>query len=233
MEDGDHYAYVTLHDCYLYGGFGICMSDSSRRELHQKIKEKFDTFFPSDIYDTHEQGNVFAQYYQYCNNNNINCSKLAADAGYATAQYDWYLKTKDILYLERAANQEHEDSKFPFAREWLRRGNAREAGKWVVKLCNPKLHIFFRCRGSISFEEQYVYGEYIQKQIQLGKDDFEAEHQDLFKKLAFLYTETNRTAKMNVELWLLVSKRIGFIKDLRILIAKYIWKSRVWGDKKK
>jgi hypothetical protein len=232
IQDGDHYAYVTLHECYTNGGFGIVALSFHETDLFiKRMKAKFNPFFPNDIYDTYEQGNVFAQYYQFCNENDVKWLKLAADAGFALAQYRWYTETQDTLYLEKAANQEFESAKITFGQEWLRRENKREAAKWFVRCFNGEEHVFNRCNGfSITFEERYVYGQYLQSKTDQETNDFDIEHVDLFEELVSLYNRTNSIAEMNAICWLLVSKRLGIMKDLRILISKYIWQSRFWEN---
>jgi hypothetical protein len=229
FADGDHYAYVTMHECYTNGGFGILALSFYETDLYiKKMKAKFNPFFPSDIYDTYEQGNVFAQYYQFCNENDTKWLKLSADAGFANAQYHWYLETQDFLYLQKAANQEHDTAMLALGQEWLRRGDKREAAKWFVRTFHAEEYIFNRCNGSltITFEERYVYGEYIDQRT----TEVDVEHVDLFHELAALYNRTNRISEMNAVWWLLVSKRLGIMKDLRILIAKYIWRSRFFWN---
>lgn len=228
VEEGDHYAYVTLLFSYRHGGFGIPAQSYIELALFtEEMKAKFDPFYPSDIYYTYNKGNVFTQYYRFLNESEVKWLKAAADAGFAHAQYCWYEQTQDVLYLEKAANQEHDSAKLAFGQEWLRRGNKREAAKWFVRTFHAEEYVFNRCNAvAVSFEERYVYGQYLQSK----SDDFDIEHQELFEELVSLYNRTNNIAEMNAIWWLLVSKRMGLMKDLRILIAKYIWQSRFWEN---
>ncbi len=41
------------------------------------------------------------------------------------------------------------------------------------------------------------------------------------------YCNTNKTARQSIDTWTLVSRRLGVVKDIRIVIARLLWKKRV------
>ena len=78
-----------------------------------------------------------------------------------------------------------------------------------------------------------IYQEVVYRGHRLPESDkpLVSLRQDRIRQIMFtamLYKEWCQKAKMAVEMWLLISKRLGVCKDIRFLIGKLVWSTR--GD---
>ena len=167
------------------------------------------------------------------------CKQGEREGFYALARYCRSLR-KEETYLSlyrKAADLNHIDSMIAVGDYFGRMQFCQEAIKWygrVAVVANKHFYFVNYCWGLWNVFDQsnkYMAGKYAKavfKQRVL-KPNMQKEKWKCMKHAANFFDEQNLLCRLAVNAWSICAKRLNIIKDMRIYIAKYVWKSRKLG----